>query len=69
MIILGIILVFAGVGSTIFGVTQNNSLEAQLTSFFSSGTTNPGTIWIIIGVVAIVLGIVLIIASLLRKKT
>ncbi|MGI6151088.1 MAG: DUF3185 family protein [Christensenellales bacterium] len=59
MFIFGIILAVLGAGSLIFGFVQNNSLEAQFTSFISSGTVNPGTTWIIIGVIAVILGIVL----------
>lgn len=59
MFIFGIILAVLGAGPLIFGFVQNNSLEAQFTSFISSGTVNPGTTWIIIGVIAVILGIVL----------
>lgn len=66
MTIVGIICIVAGVISAIYGISMNNSIEAQLTSLFSSGNANPGTMWIIIGVIAVVIGIVLLIAG--RKK-
>ena len=63
MAILGIILIVAGAVSVLYGIMQNNSLEAQLTSLFSSGKTNPGTIWIVIGIIAVVVGIVLMVLN------
>jgi RNA polymerase subunit RPABC4/transcription elongation factor Spt4 len=57
----GIILVIAGLISVFYGNNQNNSLEAQINSFFESGSKNPGTIFIILGVIGIIIGIVLII--------
>lgn len=67
MLVIGLILVLGGLGSLIYGFMQNNSLEAQVASFLSSGTTNPGTMFIVIGVVAVLLGIVLMIISRRRK--
>ena len=67
MFILGIILTLLGVGSLVFGLMQNNSLEAQFTSLLSSGSVDPGTIWIIAGAVAVILGLVLIILGKRRS--
>ncbi len=67
MFILGIILTLLGVGSLVFGLMQNNSLEAQFTSLLSSGSVDPGTIWIIVGAVAVILGLVLIILGKRRS--
>lgn len=66
MFILGIILIIAGIGCAGYGYMQNNSLEAQFTSIMSSGTTNPGTMFIIIGVILLVVGIIICVAG--RKK-
>ncbi|NLO48674.1 MAG: DUF3185 family protein [Clostridiales bacterium] len=68
MLIIGIILAVAGLISTIYGFTANNSWEAQLSSILSSGTANPGTIFIIIGIVALIAGIILIVLGA-KKKT
>lgn len=68
MVIIGIILMVAGAISAIYGVTQNSSLEAQLGSFLSSGSVNPGTPWIVIGVIALLVGLVLLIMGLRKKK-
>lgn len=54
--IFGIILLILGVACAGYGYLQNNSIEAQLSSLLSTGTTNPGTIYIIIGVVVAVVG-------------
>ena len=67
MFILGIILTLLGVGSLVFGLMQNNSLEAQFTSLLSSGSVDPGTIWIIAGAIAVILGLVLIILGKRRS--
>ena len=63
MFILGIILIIACAG---YGFMQNNSLEAQFTSIMSSGTANPGTMFIVIGVILLVVGIILCVVG--RKK-
>ena len=54
--ILGVILLILGVACAGYGYLQNNSIEAQLSSLLSTGTTNPGTIYIIIGAVVAVIG-------------
>lgn len=59
MKILGIILSILGCLSALYGVNLNNSLEAQFTSLLSNGSTNPGTIWICVGVIVVVVGLLL----------
>lgn len=66
MFILGIILAIAGAGSAIYGITENNNGLSQLSSLLSSGSVNPGTVWIIVGAIAVVVSIVLMIVG--RKK-
>jgi hypothetical protein len=68
MLALGIILIIAGAGSAIYGFISNNSWESQLSSLLSSGSVNPGTMWIIIGVVAIIIGIIIAIVGASKKK-
>lgn len=65
--IFGIILMVAGAGLMSHGSNLNNSLEAQLNSLLSSGSTNPGTAWVTFGALGAVLGLVLLIASF-RKE-
>ena len=66
MWIFGIILIIIGGGMTWYGSSQNSSLEAQLESLFSSGQTNPGDMFKIIGIIVIVVGVVLLLAGLIR---
>ena len=54
--ILGAILLVLGVACAGYGYLQNNSIDAQLSSLLSTGTTNPGTIYIVIGAVVAVIG-------------
>ena len=67
MVICGAILLAAGLGVIIYGFSLNNSAEAQLNALFSSGSTDPGTVWIIVGIVAFAGGIILLILGLTRK--
>jgi len=68
MVFFGFLLIVAGAGSLIYGVNQNNSLTAQFQSLYSSGTANPGTIYIIIGAIGAIIGLIMIIAGLLSKS-
>ena len=68
MMILGIILILAGIISIVVGVAQNNDLASQIESIFSGSGANPGDIWIIIGVVALIVGVVLLIVGFMKKN-
>ena len=68
MTISGIILSIAGVVSLILGIVKNNNVESQLESIFENGVANPGTPFIIVGAIAAVIGIVLVIAGMSKKK-
>jgi len=68
MIIAGIIMIVVGAVSLIYGIIQNNSLEARLEAFFSSGTTDPGTVWIVVGAIVAVVGVILLIVGLMKRK-
>lgn len=68
MIPAGIVLTILGAISCIYGASQNNSYEAQLHSLFSNGHTNPGTTFLVIGVIAAVAGIVLLIAGIVKRN-
>lgn len=67
MLILSIILMLAGAASAVFGIMQNNDMELQMESIFSDGTANPGTVWIVIGAVALVVGVVLLVIHFTKK--
>ena len=67
MTIAGAILIALGIGSTIYGFYLNNSMEAQLNSLFNSGNVDPGTVWIVVGIIALVIGIVLLFLGISKK--
>ena len=69
MIIIGLILIVAGVISAIYGSNLNNSISAQLTSLFSTGSTNPGTMFIVLGVIGMVVGLILILVEHKQKNS
>ncbi len=66
--VFGIIMLIAGAIAALCGFNQNNSVEAQLGSILSSGSANPGTVWIVIGAILAVIGLIVVIASLSKKN-
>lgn len=67
MLILGIILICAGAASYIYGEQINNNIGMQLESFFNTGSTNPGSIYVTIGIVAAVIGLIFTIIGIIKK--
>ena len=67
MIAGGAILIVLGIGALSYGLHLNNSVEAQLSAFFSSGTVDPGTPWVIGGVIGLIVGAILLIVGLAKK--
>ena len=65
---IGVIVAVVGLVMMLYGNSLNNSVEAQLSSLFSNGQTNPGTLWMIIGGVALGIGAILAIADLTSNK-
>jgi len=68
MVIFGIILLIADTGLAIYGNSMNGDLEAQLSSLLEKGSANPGDIFLYIGIGAAVLGLILLISGLVKKK-
>ena len=68
LLIIGVILALAGIISTIFGIVQNGDVEAQAEALLTGGSANPGTIWIILGAIALIAGIVLVIVHFKKVK-
>jgi hypothetical protein len=69
MFIIGIILTVIGAGSAIYGLTQLTGFSGAIYNFANElgvGATNPGLIWLIVGAIALIVGIVLMVAG--RKK-
>lgn len=67
MIILGIVLMCVGVGAYIYGDQLNNNLGAQLENLFNTGTTNPGSVYITIGLVITIVGFILLIVGIVKR--
>lgn len=67
MIILGIILICAGAASYIYGEQLNNNIGMQLESFFNTGSTNPGSIYVTIGIVVAVIGLIIAVIGIIKK--
>ena len=56
--IFGIIFTLIGFGSFIYGLTENNSISAQFSG------TSPGTIFIIIGILGVIIGAILLVIGI-----
>lgn len=68
MLVLSVILMLAGCASLAYGIIQNNDVEKQLESLFEKGSVNPGNVWIAIGAIALVIGIVLLIFHFVKRQ-
>ena len=68
MLIVGIIMLVAGIASAIYGSSLNNSLEAQFESMLKNGSANPGNVWLYLGIGVAVVGVILIIVNFVKKK-
>ena len=66
--IVGILLMLGGAGSLIYGIMSNADLINRARSFFTGANKNPGTVFIIIGIVALVIGLIVTIIAATRKK-
>ena len=58
----------AGAGSAIYGNHLNNDLDAQLEAIWNNGTKNPGDLWLILGGIVAVIGLVLLVSKLIQRK-
>lgn len=67
MIIVGILLLIGGAGLAIYGNNLNNSFEAQWDALWNNGTTDPGSSYIIIGIIIAVIGLILLLYALLKS--
>ncbi|MGN1112804.1 MAG: zinc-ribbon domain-containing protein [Acutalibacteraceae bacterium] len=64
LIIFGIILIVGGGISLVCGSSLNNSYEARWNSFWESGRSNPGEVFVTLGIIALVLGFILLISGI-----
>ena len=67
MLLLGAIFLILGAICAEYGYMLNNDLEAQFTSLMQHGTTNPGTIFIFIGIGVAVVGLLICVYAITRK--
>lgn len=67
LMILGALLIAGGFASVIYGNFMNNDFSSQLAHYSSGG--DPGNIWMIFGVVAIIIGIIMVICGAKQMKT
>ena len=67
MIVIGIILILTGGGCWIYGDSLNNDYEEQIRSVWNVGKTNPGSIFVIIGIIAVIIGAILILCGIFYK--
>ena len=68
MIAFGIILAILGTVGLVCGTSMNNNMSMQMESLFSNGTTNPGSMFVVLGAIALILGIILFIAGIAKRK-
>lgn len=68
MTVLGILIFLAGVGSLGYGIYSNNNMDIRVDKLFNEGVKDPGTLFIVLGVVGLILGLVLIIVGAINRK-
>lgn len=64
----GILLIISGLFSTCYGIDMNNSYEAQWDAFWGSGNFDPGTTWIVVGAVGLILGLICVTSALIKSE-
>lgn len=66
MIIIGIILMLLGLVCYICGDAINNDMDRQMESLFNNGVTNPGSMYVTLGIVILIVGIIFLITGIAR---
>jgi uncharacterized membrane protein len=69
LIVLGVILTLVGIISIIHGVNLNNSILTQIQNIFGSKPANPGTTYIILGILGVIAGSIMIFYGYKRKQS
>jgi len=62
--IIGFIFIIFGIALTGYGYAMNDSVKTQLEYLFRSGSRNPGSALIILGIVCIIIGVILLIFAI-----
>lgn len=68
MILAGIIAIVFGGGLCVYGYTENNNLANQVISVLSGGGTDPGTPYLISGIVIFIIGVILLLYGFKKKQ-
>lgn len=71
MSIIGSLIIVLGIISAVYGNYLNNDFGTQLNNLFETGRTNPGDVFMIIGIGVGVVGLILLVIGLIKhlKKT
>ena len=69
MVIIGVLMILAGLGAVGLGDSMNHDAEAQIRSVLSEGRTDPGNGLIGIGVFLIIIGVILLIAGIVSAHS
>lgn len=68
MFILGLVILILGGGAALYGNSLNQSFSVQFYSVFENGTLNPGNVWLTVGIIAAVLGLLAMVFAVIKKK-
>ena len=68
-IVIGIIFILTGGSCWMYGDSLNNDYETQIRSVWNEGKTNPGSIFVIIGIIVVIIGAILILCGIFYKIT
>ena len=68
MTVFGIIFLLAGIAAAFYGTMLNNDIESQMESIFRDGQTDPGNIFLFVGIAVALIGLLMFIKGLSKKK-
>lgn len=68
MIFFGVIFLLIGFGGCAYGIYMNNDIGRQMESLFGNGTTNPGSIFIVMGIGIAILGLIFLITGCIKNS-
>lgn len=68
MTVFGIIFLLAGIASAFYGNMLNNDIESKMESIFRDGNTEPGSIFLFVGIAVALIGLLMFIKGLSKKK-
>lgn len=68
MLATSVVLLVLGAAGLVLGIVQSNGVDTPLHSVFTGSGTDPGTVFITFGAVALVIGLILLTAGLYRRN-